>query len=54
MHFVQKTLLQKILPITVANIEDVSAVTKKGKRKWNRSFSPLEVGKQYFQQQIKS
>lgn len=48
------SLLQKIIPITVLNVEDVSAVTKKGKRKWNKSFSRLEVGKQYFRESIKS
>jgi hypothetical protein len=29
-------------------VEDVAAVTRKGKRRWNRSFSPLEVGKHWF------
>ena len=47
-------LLQKIIPITVVNLEDISAVTKKGQKKWNKSFSPLEVGKQYFRKSIKS
>jgi hypothetical protein len=47
-------LLQKILPITVVNVEDISATTKKGCRKWNKNFSPLEVGKQYFEKQIKA
>lgn len=48
------SLLQKTLPITVVNVEDVCAVTKKGKRKWNLSFSPLQVGKDYFNSEIKS
>lgn len=39
--------LRKILPITIVSIEDISAITKEGKRKWNQSFSPLEVGKKY-------
>jgi len=47
-------LLQKILPITVVNLEDIAAVTKKGQRKWNVNFSPLEVGKNYFSKHIKS
>ena len=47
-------LLEKILPITVINVEDVSAVTKKNCKKWNKNFSPLEVGKQYFRRTIKS
>lgn len=44
--------LQKILPITFINVEDIQAVTKKGSLKWNKSFSPLEVGKKYFYNQI--
>jgi len=47
-------LLQKMLPITVVNLEDISAVTKKGQRKWNLNFSPLQAGKAYFNQHIKS
>lgn len=47
-------LLQKMIPITVINIEDISSIAKKGKRKWNISFSPLEVGKQYFRESVKS
>lgn len=44
--------LLKILPITTVNVEDVVAITKEGKTKWNQSFSPLEVGKNWFYQQI--
>lgn len=44
--------LEKILPIQTVVVEDVAAVTRKGQRKWNGSFSPLEVGKQYFYAQI--
>src|SRR5260221_2359681 len=40
--------LRKIIPITIVNIEDIQAVAKKGKKIWNVSFSPLEVGKAYF------
>src|SRR5690606_16341227 len=46
-------LLFKILPITHINIEDIQARTLKGKKKWNISFSPLQVGKEYFEQQLK-
>jgi len=38
--------LKKIFPIIDFVVEDISATTKKGKRRWNESFSPLEVGKQ--------
>jgi len=40
--------LKKMFPITDFVVEDVAAVTKKGKRRWNVSFSPLEVGKRWF------
>jgi hypothetical protein len=44
--------LVKILPITIINVEDVAAITRKGKIKWNKSFSPLEVGKKWFYGEI--
>ncbi len=40
--------LSKIYPITDFVIEDIKARTQKNKRKWNISFSPLEVGKKWF------
>ena len=40
--------LAKLYPIAQFMVEDIKAITKKGKRKWNRSFSPLEVGKTWF------
>ncbi|WP_040444578.1 RRXRR domain-containing protein [Ktedonobacter racemifer] len=40
--------LKAILPLTDAVVEDVQAVTRKGKRrKWNLAFSPVQVGKQH-------
>jgi hypothetical protein len=40
--------LQKILPLTDVVIEDVQATTFPGKgRKWNGSFSPVQVGKEH-------
>jgi len=38
--------LQHILPLTCVVVEDVQATTKKGK-KWNRAFSPVQVGKMH-------
>ena len=39
--------LKKVLPLTDAIVEDVQAVTCPGKnRKWNASFSPVQVGKE--------
>jgi RRXRR protein len=40
--------LQKILPLSDVVVEDVQAVTRAGQgRKWNQSFSPVQVGKQH-------
>ena len=47
-------VLRKIFPITTVAVEDIAAVTKKGARRWNKSFSPLQVGKKYFYEKIKS
>jgi len=44
--------LEKILPIQTVVVEDVKAVTRKNGKRWNNSFSPIEVGKQYFYAQI--
>jgi hypothetical protein len=44
--------LEKILPINTIVVEDIRAITHKNGQKWNSSFTPLEVGKQYFYEQI--
>ena len=41
-------MIAKIFPITHYVVEDIKAKTRKGSRKWNKSFSPLEVGKHWF------
>jgi hypothetical protein len=41
-------------PITCVIVEDIKARTHKNGKKWNGIFSPLEVGKQWFYEQIKS
>ena len=46
--------LSKVYPTTDVVVEDVKAWAKKGQRKWNRSFSPLEVGKAWFYSEIKT
>jgi hypothetical protein len=46
--------LQKILPLTHINAEDIKAASKEGKAKWNQSFSPLETGKAWFYSEIGS
>jgi hypothetical protein len=40
--------LTRLYPITVFVVEDVAAQTRAGQRRWNRSFSMLEVGKLWF------
>jgi ribosomal protein L3 len=39
--------LRKTLPITIVVLEDVQATTKGKGKKWNTSFSPLQVGKMH-------
>lgn len=46
-------LLQSVLPVTKVVVEDVSAVSKKHCRKWNKNFSPIEVGKNWFYDSIR-
>lgn len=42
-----------ILPIKYVVVEDINAVSKKHQKKWNTNFSPLEVGKLYFYNELK-
>jgi hypothetical protein len=42
-----------LFPVTDIGVEDVQAATRKGKRKWNVSFSPLQVGKDWFYEEIR-
>jgi hypothetical protein len=43
----------KLFPITDLVVENVAAVTKKGQKQWNRLFSYVETGKNYFYNEIK-
>jgi len=45
--------LSKLYPVTDIIVEDIKARTHKGSRKWNGSFSPLEVGKGWFYNNIR-
>jgi hypothetical protein len=45
--------LTLMFPISVFVVEDVKARTWKGTKKWNTSFSPLEVGKRWFYLELK-
>ena len=40
--------VRRLVPVTDVIIEDMAAKTKKGQKRWNASFSPLEVGKEYY------
>ena len=44
--------LSKLYPITLICVEDIKVVSKEYQKKWNQSFSPLEVGKNYFYSEI--
>ena len=45
--------LSKLYPITHVCVEDIKAQTKQYQKKWNQSFSPLEVGKEWFYSEIR-
>ena len=45
--------LSKLYPLTHVCVEDIKARTLKRAKKWNQSFSPLEVGKQWFYTQVR-
>ena len=44
--------LVRVFPITGFVVEDIKAKTRKGKRRWNVSFSPLEIGKAWFYNEL--
>lgn len=44
--------LSKMYPIEGFVVEDIKAMTKKGCRRWNASFSPLQVGKKWFYEEL--
>ena len=45
--------LAKMYPVTHVCVEDIKARTKQYQKKWNQSFSPLEVGKEWFYSEIR-
>lgn len=45
--------LFRYYPIEMFVVEDISAISKQSQRRWNRSFSPLEVGKHWFYSELK-
>lgn len=44
--------LSNLYPITHVCVENIKARTKQYQKKWNQSFSPLEIGKQWFYTEI--
>ncbi len=46
--------LTSMYPVTVFVVEDIKAKTWKNSKKWNTSFSPLEVGKQWFYTELRA
>lgn len=46
--------VSKMYNVTFVAVEDVAAITLKGATKWNKNFSPLEVGKKWFYDQIEN
>lgn len=46
-------MLCRLYPITHVVVEDVKAKTRPGKDRWNNSFSPLMVGKNWLYSQLK-
>ncbi len=44
--------LRRVIPITHVVIENIKAKTIKGARNWNKNFSPLEVGKKWFEDNV--
>jgi hypothetical protein len=45
-------VLAKVFPVTHFRVEDIKAETRKGQRRWCQSFSPLQVGKSWFYEQL--
>lgn len=44
----------KMYNVTLVSLEDIKAKTIKNRRKWNIQFGPLEVGKQWFSEEIEN
>ena len=42
-----------MFPIQIFIVEDIKAKTQENKKRWNKSFSPLEVGKDWFYSEMR-
>jgi len=45
--------LSRYYPISVFAVEDIKTRSRRGQRRWNKSFSPLEVGKGWFYEELR-
>ena len=45
--------LMRLYPISMFVVEDIKAETRKGQQRWNASFSPLQVGKEWFYRELR-
>jgi hypothetical protein len=45
------TFLCHLFPVSIFVVEDIKATTR-GKKRWDQSFSPLEVGKHWFYEEL--
>ena len=45
--------LSTLFPVTDVIVEDIKAVTWRGKNAWNSTFSPLQIGKKWFYQRVR-
>src|ERR1039457_5204411 len=43
-----RKIIASLFPIQICVVEDIQAKTMKGGKRWNKSFSPMEVGKKWF------
>lgn len=44
--------LSQMFPVTHVCVEDIKAGSRQGQRRWNASFNPLQVGKDWFYRQV--
>ncbi len=44
--------LRKVFPVSSFVVEDIKAESKKGQRRWNRSFNSVQRGKNWFYTQL--
>lgn len=45
--------LKKLFPIAIVVVETIQAKTRPGSRRWNVSFSPLQIGQEWFYSRVR-